>query len=68
VDAVVDTRRRLEELHRERLLAQMTPLASEPAYMADLEEEILATEAAYMASAVTEIACLRAQLSGRQLG
>jgi hypothetical protein len=68
VDAVVDTRRRLEELHRERLLAQMTPLASEPAYMADLEEEILATEAAYMASAVTESACLRAQLSGRQLG
>jgi hypothetical protein len=68
VDAVVDTRRRLEELHRERVLAGMTPLASEPAYMADLEEDIVITEAAYVAAVITEIASLRARLSGEQWG
>ena len=68
VDVVLDNRRRLEELHRERTLAQMTPLAGEPAYMADLEDEILATEAAYVAGAITEIASLRARLGGRQWG
>jgi hypothetical protein len=68
VDAVLDNRRRLEELHRERALAQMTPLAAVPAYMADLDDEILATEAAYVASAITEIASLRARLGQRQWG
>jgi hypothetical protein len=68
VDAVLDNRRRLEELHRERMLAQMTPLAREPAYMSDLEDEIVATKAAYVASAVTEIASLRADLGERLLG
>lgn len=46
----------------------MTPLGSEPAYMADLEDEILVTEAAYVAAAVTEIASLRARLAGEQWG
>jgi hypothetical protein len=46
----------------------MTPLAGQPAYMADLNQEIMATEAAYVASAVTEIASLRSQLSGAQRG
>ena len=46
----------------------MTPLASEPAYMADLEHEIVATEAALVASAVVEIACLRADLGARLAG
>src|SRR3954453_5167274 len=68
VDVVLDNRRRLKELHRERTLAQMTPLAGEPAYMADLEDEILVTEAASLAGAVTEIASLRARLGGRQWG
>ena len=68
VDVVLDNRRRLEELHRERMLAQMTPLAGEPAYMADLADEILATEAAYVAGAITEIASLRARLGNRQWG
>jgi hypothetical protein len=44
----------------------MTPLACEPAYMTDLEDEILATEAAYVACAVTEIA--RADLGERLVG
>jgi hypothetical protein len=68
VDAVLDTRRRLEELHRERVLARMTPLGCEPAYMSDLEQEIVATEAAYVAGVVVEIACLRADLGARQVG
>jgi hypothetical protein len=68
VNAVLDNRRRLEELHRERVLARMTPLASQPAYMTDLENEIVATEAAYVASAVVEIACLRADIDGRPVG
>jgi hypothetical protein len=68
VDAVLDNRNRLAELQRERALALMTPLAGEPAYMADLKQEIAATEAAYVASAVTEIASLRSQLSGAQWG
>ena len=46
----------------------MTPLGSQPAYMTDLEDEILATEAAYVASAVVEIACLRADIDGRGVG
>jgi hypothetical protein len=46
----------------------MTPLASEPAYMADLEEDIVITEAAYVAAVITEIASLRARLSGEQWG
>jgi hypothetical protein len=50
------------------MLAQMTPLASEPAYMADLADEILATEAAYVAGAITEVASLRGRLGGRQWG
>src|ERR671931_577561 len=48
-----------------RVLAQMTPLGREPAYMSDLDEEIVATEAAYVASVVTEIAALRADLGQR---
>jgi hypothetical protein len=46
----------------------MTPLACEPAYMNDLEDEIHATEVAYVASAVVEIAVLRADLGGRLAG
>ena len=36
--------------------------------MADLESDIAASRVAYVALAVTEIASLRGQLSGRQLG
>jgi hypothetical protein len=38
------------------------------AYMADLDEEIAVTRSAYVGAAVTEIASLRAQLSGPQFG
>jgi hypothetical protein len=36
--------------------------------MADLEDEIAAARSAYVGAAVTEIASLRAELSGPQLG
>jgi hypothetical protein len=68
MDAITDNLERLRELQRERALALMTPLADEPAYMSDLDEEITVTTAAYVASAVTEIASLRAALGGRQVG
>jgi hypothetical protein len=58
----------LQELESERVLASLEGLASDPAYMADLVEEIVVTRQAYVGAAVTEIATLRAQLSGPQVG
>jgi hypothetical protein len=58
----------LQELQAERALASIEGLAGNPAYMADLDEEIAAARSAYMGAAVTEIASLRAQLSGPQVG
>lgn len=58
----------LQELQAERALASIEGLASNAAYMADLDEEIAATRSAYVGAAVTEIASLRAELSGPQIG
>jgi hypothetical protein len=52
----------------ERALASIERLAEDSAYMADLEGEIEATTRAYVGAAVTEIATLRAELSGPQVG
>lgn len=60
--------RRLEELESERMLASLMGLATDPAYMADLRGEIDAMRDAYVGAAVTEIASLRAELSGPLLG
>jgi hypothetical protein len=68
MDAITHTLNRLHDLRCERALALMTPLADEPRYMADLDEEITVTTAAYVASAVTEIASLRAELAAPQVG
>jgi hypothetical protein len=43
-------------------------LAADAAYLADLEQEIVATHEAYVAAAVIEIAVMRADTSGRQTG
>ena len=59
---------RLQELQAERALASIEGLASDSAYMADLDQEIAATRSAYEGAAVTEIASLRARLSGPQVG
>jgi hypothetical protein len=59
-----EVKRHLELLHEERQLAIEIGLAADGAYMADLEDEIVACRAAYVGAAVTEIATIRAALSG----
>jgi hypothetical protein len=64
----VDVRDRLIQLQAERALTLDTELAAIPSYMADLDDEIEATRQLYVATAVTEIATLRAELFGADLG
>jgi len=68
VQSATDIRQHLELLEIERAMALETALRNDPAYMADLREEIDATRHAYVGSAVAEIASFRAQLSGPQEG
>jgi hypothetical protein len=63
-----DARQQLQRLQAERLDAVDAGLAGNTLYMTDLETDIAASRAAYVALAVTEIATLRAQLSGPQVG
>ena len=63
-----DVREHLQLLLVERELAAVEGLAGNAPYMTDLEDEIAATRAAYVGAAVTEIATLRAELSGRLEG
>jgi len=63
-----DVKHHLDLLHEERQLAVEIGLASDGAYMADLEDEIAACRAAYIGAAVTEIATMRAELSGPLIG
>jgi hypothetical protein len=62
--SAADVRNHLQLLHTERALALTTPLRDDPAYMADLDQEILATRHAWISSAVVEIARLREELGG----
>jgi hypothetical protein len=64
----VEVKNHLELLHTERALAMTTPLRHDRAYMADLNEEILAARHAWISSAVLEIARFRAELGGAQQG
>jgi hypothetical protein len=66
--SATDVKRHLNLLHEERQLAIEIGLAADGAYMADLEDEIAACRAAYVGAAVTEIATIRAALSGPLLG
>jgi hypothetical protein len=59
-----ELRGRIQLLESERALAGLTGLDLDPAYMADLQADIIAASAAYVGVAVTEIASLRAQLTG----
>jgi hypothetical protein len=56
------------ELEAERATALQTELADVDAYMDDLEEELEVVRDLYVISAVTEIATLRAELSGALVG
>lgn len=58
----------LQDLHAERVLASVEGLAGNSAYMLDLEVEIAAVRAAFVSTAVTEIATLRAELFGADVG
>jgi hypothetical protein len=68
MSTATDARLELRRLQAERLDAADAGLAGNPLYMAELETDIEATLAAYVGLAVTEIATLRGELSGRQLG
>jgi hypothetical protein len=63
-----DARLELQRMQAERLDAADAGLADNPLYMTELETDIEATRATYVGLAVTEIASLRGELSGRQLG
>jgi hypothetical protein len=67
-NARIELRIRLKELLAERLLASSEGLAANTAYMADLEDEIAEVSDAYVLAAVTEIAALRGELFGPQVG
>jgi hypothetical protein len=58
----------LLQLRAERALAAVTGLTDVPSYMADLEREIEAVRYLYVLTAVTEIATVRAEVSGPQVG
>jgi hypothetical protein len=64
----LEIKSQLEDLHAERVLAEVEGLAANSAYMHDLEIEIAAVRAAFVTTAVTEIATLRAELFGADRG
>jgi hypothetical protein len=64
----LDARTTLRRLEAERLDAVEAGLGENALYMTDLDNDIEASRAVYVGLAVTEIATLRAQLSGPQVG
>lgn len=66
--SAIELQTHLRQLHAERILASLEGLGTDRAYMTDLADEIAATRHAYIGAAVTEIADLRARLSGPQVG
>jgi hypothetical protein len=64
----LEARSHLRELEVERVVAGTTSLAGVEVYMADLDEEIAAWRSVYTGAAVTEIASLRGELFGPQVG
>lgn len=61
-------RTRLRRLEAERLDAIDAGQGENAAYMAELQDDVAASRAAYVGLAITEIATLRAQLGGPQVG
>jgi hypothetical protein len=66
--AALDALTKLRRLEAERLDAVEAGLGENALYMNDLENDIEASRATYIGLAVTEIATLRAQLGGPQVG
>jgi hypothetical protein len=63
-----EARDHVAELEAERALALTTDLASDGAYMHDLDDELAVWRHHHVAAAVTEIATLRGDLSGANTG
>jgi hypothetical protein len=63
-----DMRLYLAGLMAERLEATEANLDANARYMQELEDDLTAAREAYVGLAVTEIASLRGELSGRQVG
>jgi hypothetical protein len=63
-----DARIQLQRLEAEKLDAVEAGLGENALYMDDLHNDIAASRALYIGLAMTEIATLRAQLSGPQVG
>ncbi|HEY7150363.1 MAG TPA: hypothetical protein VH391_01655 [Solirubrobacterales bacterium] len=63
-----DARERLIELETERELALEVGLGANDAYMTDLDAELEHHRSLYVAAVVTELATLRGELFGRQVG
>lgn len=63
-----EVRGHLLKLQAERALAVETGVAEASLYAADIDEEIELSREIYVAAAVTEIATLRAEISGPQTG
>jgi hypothetical protein len=66
--SALELRSHLIQLEAERALALSEGLGAIASYMADLDEELEHRRHLYVAAAVTEIASLRAELFGPQLG
>jgi hypothetical protein len=66
--AALDALTKLRRLEAERLDAVEAGLGENALYMTDLENDIEDSRATYVGLAVTEIATLRAQLGGPQVG
>jgi hypothetical protein len=66
--AAIDLHVRLSELRAERLLASTYGMTGNATYMVDLDAEIEEVTAAYTGAAVTEMATLRGELFGPQIG
>jgi hypothetical protein len=64
----IEIRVRLLELAEERIAAEHFGLTADPAYMADLESEVVECRHALVGALVTEIAVYRGELFGRNVG
>ena len=68
MNTALDARNELRRLQAERLDAVEAGLGENALYMTDLENDIESSRAIYVGLAITEIASLRAQLGGPQVG
>ena len=67
-NAIDRARTHIAELREELAAATAAGLIEHPGSQADIRAELEGAHAAYVTAAVTEIASLRAQLSGPQVG